>query len=79
MGGAIPLLTLYAFMVCTEKTRTSYQMYDGDKPSATHQIVATINEAAIFYIRNKFGDKNLQNLIAKGFAACKQANGDMLN
>jgi hypothetical protein len=52
-------------MVCTEKTFTFYQMCDGDKPGAKHQIVATINEAAIFYIRNKFGDKKLQNFISK--------------
>jgi hypothetical protein len=40
-------------------------MYDGHKPGSKHQIVATINETHIFYIRNKFGDKNLQNLIAE--------------
>jgi hypothetical protein len=36
-------------MVCTEKTFTFYQMYDGDKQGANYKIVATINEAAIFY------------------------------
>jgi len=77
MGGAIPLFHLYAFMVCTEKTFTSHQTYYGDKPGAKHQIVAKINKTAIFYIRNKFGDMKLQNLIAKGLAPCKQANGDM--
>ena len=40
-----------------------------------HQIVATIIEAAIVYIRNKFGDRKLQNLIVN-VAACKQVNGD---
>jgi len=40
-------------------------MYDGDKPAAKHQIVATKYEAVIFYIRNKFGDKNLGSVIAK--------------
>jgi hypothetical protein len=59
MGGDIPLLPLYAFMVCTEKAFTFYQMYDGDKPGAKHHIVATTNEARIFCIRNKFGDKKL--------------------
>ena len=53
MGGDIHLLPLYAFMVCTEKAFTFYQMYDGDKPAAKHQIVATINEAHIFYIIKK--------------------------
>jgi hypothetical protein len=58
-------------MVCTEKT--FYQMYDGDKQGANHQIVATIKEAAIF-IRNKLGDKKFNT---KGTSACKQANRNM--
>jgi len=60
MGGYVPLLPLYVFMVCTEKAFTFYQMYDGDKPGAKHQIVATINKAPIFYIR-----KNSETRICK--------------